>query len=156
MHGELIPIGGGDPVPLVKQELTIGRRRTCDIVLEYPKVSGEHCILEIINGYWKARDNHSQNGTKVNGERIDEHWLMPGDTLTIARKFTYEIQYEPMSSERPQDPQDDQERSLIERAGIERRSPSRSGRPAERTRERDPMSRSWGDDDEEIRRLLDD
>jgi hypothetical protein len=26
MHGELIPLGGGDPIPLLKKNLLVGRR----------------------------------------------------------------------------------------------------------------------------------
>ena len=33
MYGELIPKGGGDAIPLLKEELLVGRRESCDIVL---------------------------------------------------------------------------------------------------------------------------
>ena len=45
MFGELIPVGGGDPIPLMKEQLVIGRREKCDIVLRFANVSGEHCEL---------------------------------------------------------------------------------------------------------------
>ena len=32
--GILKPVGGGDPVPLLKPEVVIGRRRSCDICLD--------------------------------------------------------------------------------------------------------------------------
>jgi len=43
MYGELIPQGGGDPIPLLKPLLTVGRRESADIVLRFPNVSGTHC-----------------------------------------------------------------------------------------------------------------
>ena len=65
MMGQLIPVGGGDPIPLRKPKLLVGRRPSCDIRLEFPNVSSQHCELEWINGYWRLRDLRSSNGTKV-------------------------------------------------------------------------------------------
>ena len=56
MLGELQPIGGGDPIPLMKPVLTVGRRESCDIVLRFPNVSGSHCELSLENGYWFVKD----------------------------------------------------------------------------------------------------
>src|SRR5215207_6447920 len=44
-NGELIPTGGGDPIPLIRDKLTLGRRETCDIPLRLPNVSGQHCEM---------------------------------------------------------------------------------------------------------------
>ena len=35
MLGELIPKGGGDSIPLLKEKLLVGRRESCDIVLRF-------------------------------------------------------------------------------------------------------------------------
>ncbi len=35
-YGELVPDGGGDPIPLLREKLTVGRRESCDIVLRFP------------------------------------------------------------------------------------------------------------------------
>ena len=32
-NGELIPVGGGDNIPLLRSPLTIGRRESCDVCL---------------------------------------------------------------------------------------------------------------------------
>ena len=47
MYGELIPVGGGDPIPLLKKSLLIGRRESCDIVLRFSNVSAHHCQLTV-------------------------------------------------------------------------------------------------------------
>ena len=52
MYGELLPVGGGDPIPLLKTTLVIGRRESADIVLRFPNVSGSHCELCVVEGYW--------------------------------------------------------------------------------------------------------
>jgi adenylate cyclase len=90
VYGELLPVGGGDPIPLLKPNLTVGRRESADIVLRFPNVSGSHCELALVDGYWMVKDLRSSNGTKVNGTRVTEQRLQPGDKIGIA-KHTYEI-----------------------------------------------------------------
>ena len=52
--GLLQPIGGGDPIPLMKKEIVIGRRPSCDISLDFENISGKHCALKFINGVWSV------------------------------------------------------------------------------------------------------
>ena len=95
MYGELIPQGGGDPIPLLKRSLLVGRRESCDIVLRFRNVSAHHCQLVCNGGYWYVRDLESQNGTKVNGVGVTEKRLDPGDVLSIA-KHKYDVKYSPV------------------------------------------------------------
>ncbi len=69
MFGELLPLGGGDPIPLLKKQLLVGRRESCDIVLRFANVSAHHCQLMVSNGYWYVKDMGSRNGIKVNDVR---------------------------------------------------------------------------------------
>src|SRR6187399_1543814 len=94
--GELVPVGGGDAIPLIQETLTIGRRDSCDICLRFQNVSGLHCELARRNGIWHIRDMGSTNGVKVNGERTQRRPLRPGDEITIST-HRYTIQYEPPS-----------------------------------------------------------
>src|SRR5271170_2635155 len=93
-HGELIPVGGGDTIPLVREQLSIGRRESCDIPLRLPNVSGLHCELVYREGFWWIQDLNSTNGVKVNGTRVPKKILHPGDTITIAKR-SYTIEYNP-------------------------------------------------------------
>jgi adenylate cyclase len=120
MLGELVPCGGGDPIPLLKPKLLIGRRENCDIVLEFANISGQHCLLELLNGYWHVRDLRSRNGLKVNGMRVDSKWLLPGDELSIAR-HRFEVTYEPAQGAPPPEEEDPFAISLLEKAGLMRR-----------------------------------
>ena len=137
MLGQLVPVGGGDPIPLLKPQLIIGRRPSCDIRLDFANVSSHHCRLEYINGYWRATDL-SRNGTKVNGERIDEKFLQSGDTLMFAR-HPFEIRYTPDPEGVPPEPDevDPFAMSLLEKAGL-------GGNPRDRVlpRERPGSSKS--------------
>jgi adenylate cyclase len=90
--GELIPSGGGDSIPLIRDRLTIGRRESCDICLRFPNISGQHCELSYQDGYWTVRDLGSTNGIRVNGEPVRHKALSPGDEISIANR-TYTIEY---------------------------------------------------------------
>ena len=123
MYGELVPIGGGDPIPLLKQDLLVGRRESCDIVLRFSNVSANHCQLTVTAGYWYIRDLQSRNGVKVNDVRTLDRRLDPGDILSIA-KIKYELRYSPVDLGAVGPPPVDmahQEifgKSLLERAGL--------------------------------------
>ena len=56
MYGELVPVGGGDNIPLLEKRLLIGRRESCDIVLRFKNVSAHHCQLSVRGGYWYVKD----------------------------------------------------------------------------------------------------
>lgn len=125
--GELHPLGGGDPIPLLKRELLIGRRENCDIILRFANVSGGHCKLWLEDGWWYVRDLKSSNGTKVNGERVMDRRLAPGDKLSIA-KHHFDIHYDPArlggtGGLLDDDVQDIFGRSLLDSAGLEHRRP---------------------------------
>ena len=129
IFGELLPVGGGDPIPLIKDKLRIGRREGCDIVLRFANISGHHCLLSVDEGYWFVKDLNSRNGVKVNGQKLvgeTRKRLDPGDTLTIAR-HKFEIQYSPVDNGAvgppPQEerPENYFQQSLMKRAGLVRR-----------------------------------
>jgi hypothetical protein len=124
--GILKPVGGGDPIPLMKPEVIVGRRRSCDIYLDFNNISGKHCQLRLINSVWHVRDLGSTNGTSLNGMSLtSEHSVMPDDELSIASHL-YTIDYEPGGPESVvhaiEDMADDaagRRHSLLELAGID-------------------------------------
>lgn len=144
--GQLVPCGGGDPIPLLKPSLLVGRRSRCDITLRFSNVSSHHCEMTFENGYWKITDLNSSNGIKVNGERCESKWLMPGDKVSVA-KHEYEIHYT-ANSELPPPVDDDVDIfsvSLMERAGLARRQ----SRPPASQPPR-PEKSGKGDSDEDL------
>ncbi len=129
VHGELIPVGGGDAIPLIRDKLTLGRRESCDICLRFPNVSGIHCELTFRDGYWLIKDLNSTNGLKINGMRVQQKLLHPGDEITIAkRKFT--LSYNMPAGKRALEEieEDIMSQSLLERAGLEKPKRQREGR----------------------------
>lgn len=92
-RGELVPVGGGDAIPLAQDVMTIGRRESCDICLKFQNVSGTHAELAFKNGVWYIRDLGSANGVKLNGERVLRRPLRPGDEISLSN-HKYTIQYQ--------------------------------------------------------------
>src|SRR5262249_7782919 len=122
----------GDPIPLIRDALTIGRRESCDICLHFPNVSGMHCELSFRGGYWHIRDTNSTNGIKVNGTRVPQKYLHPGDKITIAnRTFTIEYQLRAgrQTLEELEEEEDVMGQSLMEKAGLVRPRRQREGGP---------------------------
>jgi adenylate cyclase len=134
-NGELVPVGGGDTIPLIREQLSIGRRDTCDICLRFPNISGMHAELVFRQGVWYIRDLGSTNGTKVNEESIQQKALRPGDKINIAKRI-FTIRYKmtgapaDLAEEEatPQKPDDLWGQSLLERAGLSK-PPERSSGP---------------------------
>ncbi len=131
MYGDLTPLGGGDKIPLLKKSLLVGRRESCDVVLRFSNVSAHHCQLTVTGGYWYVRDLKSRNGVKVNGVRVMEKRLDPGDVLSIA-KHKYEVKYSPaeLGAVGPPPPDSGDQNifgaSLLERAGLDRKRAARA------------------------------
>jgi FHA domain len=70
---------------LVPERMTIGRKPENDIAIEWDKaVSRRHAELELVAGSWFVSDLDSQNGTFVNGAKLDrKRALHSGDELRI-------------------------------------------------------------------------
>jgi adenylate cyclase len=116
---ELVPVKGGDSIPLLRPKLVIGRRESCDICLRFPNVSGRHCELTFQDGYWTIRDLGSTNGVRVNDDRVNQKNLLPGDRVTIAnREFT--IEYSAAGTNTLNELMEDNimDQPLLEKAGL--------------------------------------
>jgi len=72
------------PVQLrIGEMVTIGRSRSCDLSLRSPDASRRHAEILLAASGWVVRDLDSTNGTFVNGERVTERALQPGDRIEI-------------------------------------------------------------------------
>lgn len=77
----------GNRVPIVHR-LTIGRDPKSSITLDDKLVSREHAVIQKIKDDFYIQDQHSTNGTFVNGTRIppgDYVRLRLSDTILIGR-----------------------------------------------------------------------
>ena len=68
---------------LLDDSYSIGRTTGNDLILEYPKTSRNHAVVERKGRDFILRDLNSTNGTRVDGDRIEQHRLQNGDTFQI-------------------------------------------------------------------------
>jgi hypothetical protein len=73
---------------------TIGRSRSCDVVLSDANVSREHAEIRPRGGGWTVADLGSTNGVAVNGVRIERpQALKPGDRIELGTTvLTFELE----------------------------------------------------------------
>ncbi len=72
---ERFALGGG--------EMRIGRAPGSTIQLDESGVAWEHCVIRASEGRCRLMDQRTGAGTFVNGMRVTEHWLEPGDQISI-------------------------------------------------------------------------
>jgi|SRR5579883_1880977 len=90
MPAHLLSLADGPSILIDKPILLFGRHEECDVQLNSKKVSRRHCILAQVNDYLVIRDLGSTNGVRINGERVAEGKLRPGDELQIGN-FKYQV-----------------------------------------------------------------
>lgn len=76
-------VDGKRIVPLNAEIFNIGRHPDNDLVLEDPRISRHHLQLRLRHGRYTLYDRQSRGGTLVNGQRINEHLLAPGDVIRL-------------------------------------------------------------------------
>lgn len=85
--GELIVIAGagkGERIPLGNEQIIVGTRADCTVVLSDILASPLHCAISKNGDELVATDLGSESGTFINGERITRgKALKPGDLIAI-------------------------------------------------------------------------
>jgi hypothetical protein len=79
----------GDRFTLAEHPISIGRRPESNIVLADPNVSRNHAEIRPHGDSFLVIDLGSTNGSKVNGQRIDQRILQDGDKLTFGNTHMY-------------------------------------------------------------------
>jgi hypothetical protein len=77
-------IGGTRVFALDKPTINLGRRADNHIVIDDPRVSRYHAQLRVIRNRFVLFDLNSTGGTYVNGQRVTQTILYPGDVLSLA------------------------------------------------------------------------
>ena len=81
MPAHLLSLADGPSILIDKPILLFGRHEECDVQLNSKKVSRRHCVLAQLTEFLVIRDLGSTNGVRINGERVAEGKLKPGDEL---------------------------------------------------------------------------
>jgi pSer/pThr/pTyr-binding forkhead associated (FHA) protein len=65
---------------------TLGRAVGADFIIDAALVSRVHCrVTALADGSLEVRDLESTNGTWVNGQRVEQARLAPGDRMQVGR-----------------------------------------------------------------------
>jgi len=70
--------------PLNQAVTSIGRSHDNTIVIDDPRISRHHLEIRVIQESFMVFDLHSSGGTYVNGKRITQGLLYPGDLISLA------------------------------------------------------------------------
>lgn len=73
----------GEVYALRKEQITLGRAASNDIVIADPQVSRRHAIITRRQDGFVVADLRSTNGISINGHRVEEGLLDEGDILTL-------------------------------------------------------------------------
>src|SRR6476620_9559730 len=68
---------------MARDMTVIGRREDCDLRIPLGEVSRKHCRILRDGDSLKLEDLGSSNGTFLNGSRVQEALLSPGDTIQV-------------------------------------------------------------------------
>lgn len=88
--GEPVPAGaylilhGQKHFSLDRALINVGRRLDNQLILDDPHVSRTHAQIRARDGRFVVFDLGSSGGTLVNGSKVHQHVLRPGDVITIA------------------------------------------------------------------------
>ncbi len=93
--------GRGKKLTLDKNLIKVGKRETNDMILTDNTVSRNHFEIEYTSDSFLLRDLGSTNGTFLNGSRVKEAYLSPGDLIKAGNTtmefmaFDQKVQIEP-------------------------------------------------------------
>jgi len=77
-------VNGAEVIPLRMVVINLGRRTDNHIVIDDPRVSRKHAQLRAVRNQYVIFDLNSSGGTYVNGQRISQVTLKPGDVISLA------------------------------------------------------------------------
>ncbi len=83
MTAQLVAISEGPSIVLNKPIVLLGRHSECDVQIESQKISRKHCCIILLKDKALIRDLGSTNGITINGKKVQEGSIGPGDELTI-------------------------------------------------------------------------
>jgi pSer/pThr/pTyr-binding forkhead associated (FHA) protein len=85
---------------MARDMTVIGRREDCDLRIPLGEVSRKHCRILRDGDSLKLEDLGSSNGTFLNGSRVQEALLSPGDTIQVGPVvFVLQIDGQPSDEE---------------------------------------------------------
>lgn len=98
IYGYIIDMSSGNRYPLNMWETSVGRSKTCDVVLPYDTVARSHAVITRRIDGWYVHDLLTKAILKVNGESVEEKSLIKdGDIITFGKnRFRFEVADDPV------------------------------------------------------------
>lgn len=93
---ELYMRHSGETVKFQKQQIEVGREKCCDLRLENPYIARKQATFFYENKTWFLRDNHTTNGTYINGTKLQpmkKYQLAANDVIGFAGKSVEVVFY---------------------------------------------------------------
>ncbi|MBV1861590.1 MAG: FHA domain-containing protein, partial [Nannocystaceae bacterium] len=75
----------GREIDVLSETITVGKSRSCDVVLPDDSVSRVHAEIRREGDAYRLRDRGSTNGSYVGGARVTDAYLKPGDVLGVGK-----------------------------------------------------------------------
>ena len=75
---------GAKAIPLNKPVTSIGRSLGNTVVIDDPRISRHHLEIRLISDHFVVFDLKSTGGTFINGQRVNQGVLYPGDLISLA------------------------------------------------------------------------
>jgi pSer/pThr/pTyr-binding forkhead associated (FHA) protein len=104
--------------------LTIGRRENNDVIIENLAVSSHHAKIDAVADGFVLVDLQSKNGSFVNEQLINSHWLKNGDVISIGKHsltfFYSEVEV------MPDDGSDEMEKTMVMDTSLHRQMMKKS------------------------------
>jgi pSer/pThr/pTyr-binding forkhead associated (FHA) protein len=110
--------------------LTIGRRKKNNVIIKDMAVSGHHAKIDSVGDGFVLIDLQSKNGSFVNDQIINSHWLTHGDTINIG-EYSLVFDYSEMENTPGDDTEDVLDSTMIldtaqYRSRVRKSNPTRS------------------------------
>lgn len=83
-HKAFLILENGDHFPLNQSVINIGRRQGNELMLDDLHISREHAQIRYAREHHVLFDLNSKGGTFVNGRKISQHILQPGDVISLS------------------------------------------------------------------------
>ena len=77
-------VEGTQAIPLDKSVTSVGRSHENALVIDDPRISRHHLEIRVIREQFVLFDLNSSGGTYVNGQRVSQGVLYPGDLISLA------------------------------------------------------------------------
>lgn len=116
---ELYMCHSGETVKLQKPKIEVGREKDCDLRLEDPCVARRQATFFYENQSWFLRDNHTTNGTYINGTKLQpmkKYQLAANDVIGFAGKSVEVVFYRTEHTVEPEGDADAKAIAILEAA----------------------------------------